>query len=302
MKKQKTNAYVRIKYSKIHGSGGFAKKDIKKGARLIEYIGRKVTKEEAETISDKGGVFLFEVNKKWDIDGNVPENIARFINHSCNPNCNFDIKNNHIWIKAKKDIKKGEELSYNYGFDFEDHKRYPCRCGAHNCIGYILCDDHWGKIKAKWTIEKLKRKDIAQAAKVYNKGLSMEIPPGKATLEETKITLRKVKCFVYKEKRKIQGLITFTKTGNSIIVEFICSLKLRKGIGRNLMIKMANSALKENVKTVYSNVSSKDKRVINFYDSCGFKKYGQYESKIRKGFILNKIKATPKSIISNFSK
>ena len=119
----KPNKFVRIENSKIHGTGGFAKRDIKRGSRIIEYIGKKINKEEAEKISDKDGIFIFEVNEEWDIDGNVPENTARFINHSCEPNCTFEIKNNRIWIKAKRNIKMGEELSYNYGFDFEDHKK-----------------------------------------------------------------------------------------------------------------------------------------------------------------------------------
>ncbi|MBI3623480.1 SET domain-containing protein-lysine N-methyltransferase [Candidatus Pacearchaeota archaeon] len=151
MKEQKANEFVKIRYSKIHGNGGFAKKDIKKGTKLIEYIGKKITKEEAERVSDKDGVFLFELSKKWDIDGNVPENTARFINHSCDPNCDFEIKNKQIWIRAMKDIKKGEELSYNYGFDLDGYKRYPCRCGAKACVGFILDKDHWSKVKKKKT-------------------------------------------------------------------------------------------------------------------------------------------------------
>jgi len=147
MKKAKPNKFLRIKLSKIHGNGAFAIKDIKKGTRIIQYIGKKVTKAEAEEISEKDGIFIFELNKEWDIDGNVPENTAKFINHSCNPNCTFEIKNNEIWIKAKKNIKKEEELSYNYGFDLDGYKKYPCRCGAKNCIGYILDKDHWKKIK-----------------------------------------------------------------------------------------------------------------------------------------------------------
>ena len=131
------NRFVEIRYSKIHGNGGFAKRKIKKGRRIIEYIGTKVTKTQAEKISGKAGIFLFEIDDKWDIDGSVPENTARFINHSCDPNCTFDIIKGRIWIKSKQDIKKGEELSYNYGFDVKDYKKSPCRCGAKNCVGWV---------------------------------------------------------------------------------------------------------------------------------------------------------------------
>lgn len=151
-------------------------------------------------------------------------------------------------------------------------------------------------------IESLEKKDITQTAKVYNKCLSMEIPRGKSTLEETKKKLRKIGCLVYKEKGKIQGLITFKKIKNSINLEFICSLKLRKGIGKSLMKELARIALNNKSGLIYSTVSTKDKRVMKFYNYCGFKKYGQYESKIRKKFILNKIKASPKKIISNLSR
>lgn len=159
MSKQKTNHLVRIKYSKIHGNGGFAKKDIKKGTKLIQYIGKKITKAEAEKVSDIDGVFLFELDKKWDIDGNVPENTARFINHSCDPNCDFEIKNKQIWIRAMNDIKKGEELSYNYGFDLDGYKRYPCKCGAKNCAGFILDKDHWKTIKMKNKIKEIYKEE-----------------------------------------------------------------------------------------------------------------------------------------------
>ena len=145
--KKKFNKFVRIRNSKIHGSGGFAKKDIRKGTRIIEYIGKKITKEEADKILDENGAFVFDVNEKWDIDGDVPENTARFINHSCNPNCSFEIKDNRIWIKSKKDIKKGEELSYNYGFDLEGYKKYKCKCGTKKCVGFILDKKHWKRIK-----------------------------------------------------------------------------------------------------------------------------------------------------------
>merc|ERR1712167_421045 len=76
--------------------------------------------------------------KKYDIDGGVLRNHARFINHSCDPNCEVEITNNEIWISAIKNIKKDTELTYNYGYpfdsDFEDH---ICKCGSKKCVGYI---------------------------------------------------------------------------------------------------------------------------------------------------------------------
>lgn len=141
------NQYVKIKNSKIHGSGGFAKKNIKKGTKIIEYIGNVLTKADAEKVSDKDGIYLFILNNKYDIDGNVSWNPAKNINHSCNPNCKTDVIKNKIWIIAKKDIKKGEELSYDYGFSLDTYKDYPCKCGAKNCIGYIVDREHWKKIK-----------------------------------------------------------------------------------------------------------------------------------------------------------
>ena len=154
----KPNKFVKIRNSKIHGAGGFAKTNIKKGTKIIEYIGKKITKEEAKKVLEENGVFVFELNKNLDIDGNVPENTARFINHSCNPNCVIDIKNNQIWIKAKKDITKGEELSYNYGFDLEDYHKYPCKCESKNCVGFILDEDYWKKMKNQTKNEKPRQK------------------------------------------------------------------------------------------------------------------------------------------------
>jgi len=147
------------KKSSLHGSGLFAASDIKKGAQVIEYIGDKITKKEGDKRAEKqikkaqknknnGMVYVFELNKKYDIDGGVARNYARFINHSCDPNCEVEINDNQIWISSIKRIKKGLELTYNYGYpfdsDFEDH---ICECGAKKCVGYILSDDDWPKLK-----------------------------------------------------------------------------------------------------------------------------------------------------------
>ena len=139
--------------------GVFAKKGIPDSAKVIEYVGRKVTKKQSDDIYDEqyeksaghtkdGGVYLFELNKRYDIEGNVPWNTARLINHSCDPNCETDIIKGKIWIIALRDIKKGEELSYDYGFEFDrDYRDHPCKCGSKKCVGYIVDEDDWPKLK-----------------------------------------------------------------------------------------------------------------------------------------------------------
>jgi len=152
--------YIVVKNSNIHNKGVFAKKDIKKGTRVIEYVGKKITKKQAEEIiqkqyekaeknKKKGDNYIFELNKKYDLDGNVRWNPARFINHSCDPNCEVENIEGHIWIIAIKNIKKNEEITFNYGFDEKDYEDFPCRCGSKNCIGYILAKEHWKKLKKK---------------------------------------------------------------------------------------------------------------------------------------------------------
>ncbi len=159
MKKVNTS-FIVVKNSKIHNKGVFAKKDIPKGTKVIEYVGEKITKAEAEKRAEKqmkksknhtadGGVYIFELNKKYDIDGKVPWNPARFINHSCNPNCETESDEKHIWIVAIKNIKKGEELNYNYGYDLENYKEHPCKCNSENCVGYTVAEEHWPKLKKK---------------------------------------------------------------------------------------------------------------------------------------------------------
>lgn len=144
-------------------------------------------------------------------------------------------------------------------------------------------------------IEKLKKKDIVEAAKVYNKGLRMEIPKGHNTLNYTKKYLKEIYCFVYKENNKILGLVSFKfKTKDKIQMDFICAIKLRKGIGKKLIIKLKEFAVNNKVKMIYSNVSSKDKRVLEFYKNCGFKTYSKYYA--NKSFMLYRIKSKPEWI------
>ena len=146
------------KKSKIHGMGIYASEDIPKNTKIIEYIGEKILKREGDIRSEKrikkylnskktGSVYIFELNSKYDIDGSKRYNKARYINHSCDPNCEVDIKDGQIWISSIKKIKKGDELSYDYGyaFDKDDYKDHVCKCGSKFCIGYIISSDDWPK-------------------------------------------------------------------------------------------------------------------------------------------------------------
>lgn len=112
-----------------HGLGLFTTAPFKKGDLIIEYTGQTLTTDQA---NQRGGQYLFELNDTWVVDGSARNNQARYINHSCRPNCypEIDDAEEHIFIYAKRTIKIGEELTYNYGKEFwETHvKSKGCRC------------------------------------------------------------------------------------------------------------------------------------------------------------------------------
>jgi SET domain-containing protein len=99
--------------------------------------------------TDDAAVYIFTLDDYWDIDGNVPENAARLINHSCDPNCEAFIEEDKIWIASLRDIPKDAELFFNYGFDLENYKEHPCHCGSKNCVGYIAGEEFWDDLKKK---------------------------------------------------------------------------------------------------------------------------------------------------------
>lgn len=158
-----TSPWVRLRRSAIHGRGLIAAKAIPAGTRVIEYVGERITKAEADrrdaerlarqTRGDDGCVYLFELNKRYDIDGDVPWNTARLINHSCAGNCEPEIIRGRIWIVAQRDIAEGEELTYDYGFDFENWRDHPCRCGTPECIGYIVRKNQRWRVRRALTAE-----------------------------------------------------------------------------------------------------------------------------------------------------
>ena len=111
------------------GLGLFALKPIPAGTRIIEYTGPLVSNEEVERRTK--GKYFFGVNTKWSIDGSPRSNTARYINHSCRPNCDAVVSKRRVWIWSRRAIKAGEELSYDYGKEyFDDHiKPVGCKCG-----------------------------------------------------------------------------------------------------------------------------------------------------------------------------
>ena len=146
----------KIKNSNIDKKGLYASKDIKAGATIINYKGKLITNSEVEKnpkFDNDKDIYLFDINKRYSLDGDFSWNDARLINHSCNPNCEVDGKGYKIWITAIKDIKKNQEFTYDYGCGYdEDYKQFPCKCRAKNCCGYIV------RSESRWRINKKFRK------------------------------------------------------------------------------------------------------------------------------------------------
>ena len=139
-----------VRNSPIHGRGVFATRTIRKGADVIEYRGRRISMEEADNLPDSDPdnpfhTFLFELNDGRVIDAGVRGNAARWINHSCQPNCEpYEDDSGRVFIAAKRTIRAGEELAYDYKLNVPGRRTarlvasYACRCGAPRCRGTML--------------------------------------------------------------------------------------------------------------------------------------------------------------------
>ena len=133
----------------MQGIGGFARRPIPAGVRLIEYAGQRLTVAEADArypdvAGERHHTFLFAIDDEIVIDAAFEGNEARFINHSCDPNCDAVIDDGRIWIETIRDVGAGEELAYDYAYMLEERhspaakRRFPCQCGAAICRGTIL--------------------------------------------------------------------------------------------------------------------------------------------------------------------
>jgi SET domain-containing protein len=138
---------VRVGPSRIAGQGLFAEQEIKQGTKIIRYIGERITHEESERRLAAGNAYIFGLDEYFALDGSAPRNTARYINHSCEPNCQTEQFGRIIWIVAIRDIQVGEELTYNYGYELNDEPAEPCHCGAKNCCGYILGPHYWDRLQ-----------------------------------------------------------------------------------------------------------------------------------------------------------
>jgi SET domain-containing protein len=140
---------IQVRRSRIQGRGVFATRDIVEGERIVEYTGEVITHKEADALCDDESMrrhhtFLFAVDDRWVIDGARGGNGSRFINHSCDPNCESVIVGRRVYIHALRDIAEGEELLYDYWYvtdetyTMDDLRRiYPCRCRAATCRGTL---------------------------------------------------------------------------------------------------------------------------------------------------------------------
>ena len=162
-KRRPPGPLVRVRRSRVHGQGVFAARRIRKGTRIIEYLGDRVSHREADRRyeakkEDDGHTFLFIVDRGIVIDAGVDGNDARFINHGCDPNCESVTQDRRVFIEAIRTIQPGEELCYDYqiGRDKDDppdvDEIFACRCGSPKCRGTMLWPpertDKKGKKKA----------------------------------------------------------------------------------------------------------------------------------------------------------
>ncbi len=140
---------IQVRRSGVHGKGVFALQDIAEGETLIEYVGQVISWDEAQDRhphdpEDPNHTFYFHVNEDRVIDALYGGNSSRWINHSCDPNCEADEENDRIFIKAIRNIQAGEELNYDYGLIIDEpytkklKAEYPCWCGHANCRGTLL--------------------------------------------------------------------------------------------------------------------------------------------------------------------
>ncbi len=165
------NPYYVVRNSRIHGRGVFAAANILKGTRITEYVGDRISHAEADRrhedkAHDDNHTFLFTVNSRVVIDGGVKGNDARWINHSCDPNCESVVDKARVFLEAVRDIPKGQEICFDYMIERDPNdppemdQIFGCRCGSPKCRGTMLLD--WPDPKKKAAKKKAGKKKLAK--------------------------------------------------------------------------------------------------------------------------------------------
>jgi len=162
---------IQMRRSDVHGNGVFAVQDLAEGETLIEYKGEVISWKEAlrrhpHDPTQPNHTFYFHIDDGRVIDGNVKGNDARWINHSCEPNCEADEVDGRVYIKALRNIAAGEELNYDYGLIIDEPytpkllSEFPCWCGSEQCRGTLLTpkDEDEEKKKKKKAKKKAEKK------------------------------------------------------------------------------------------------------------------------------------------------
>lgn len=174
MKKRARQPMIEVRHSPVHGYGVFALRQIRKGTTIMEYVGDRVSHEEADARYENkdpndNHTFLFTVDSKTVIDGGVGGNDARYINHGCDPNCESASQDKRIYVEAIRTIQPGEELAYDYQIqrDPEDPPNvdevFACRCGADKCRGSMLVAPK--KPRKKKSIAKPAKQSVKKSTK-----------------------------------------------------------------------------------------------------------------------------------------
>jgi hypothetical protein len=156
-----SSTWISSRRSAIHGRGVYARRAIPDGTRVVEYTGERITKAKAAQREARrlarghrgqdDCVYIFELNARHDLDGRSRGNVARLINHACTPNCRVDVLRGRIWIVARRDIAAGEELTFDYGFKFNEWRHHACLCGGAQCAGFIVAKDQ------RWRLRRVPR-------------------------------------------------------------------------------------------------------------------------------------------------
>jgi hypothetical protein len=167
------NQWLVARHSPVHGRGLFAARLIPAGTRLLEYFGEHITKAESLRRCAAGNVYIIGLDADTDLDGDVADNHARFINHSCAPNCEMVLEEEvtltlgeqpaargelncsgvamayRVFIDALRAIPPGEEVAFNYGYDLVDYRDHPCSCGSPKCVGFIVAEVFFPTLRRK---------------------------------------------------------------------------------------------------------------------------------------------------------